>query len=189
MSNSYNHLLPPVRVQDLVREWLREDTPTFDYGGFVVGAEPHTAVLICKSGGVLAGVPFFDAIFKTLDCSVEWHHREGAELPLMCVTAHVRGRVRDLLQGERVALNCLARMSGVATGARKLQELACKAGWLGEVAGTRKTTPGFRLAEKYALLVGGISTHRNDMSSMIMLKDNHIWTAGSITQVSSLVYI
>ena len=85
--------------------------------------------------------------------------------------------------GERVALNCLTRASGVATVARRLRQQADDRGWHGEVAGTRKTTPGFRLVEKYSLLVGGMSTHRHDLSSMVMLKDNHIWSAGSITQV------
>lgn len=63
--------------------------------------------------------------------------------------------------------------------------MAAAGGWHGEVAGTRKTTPGFRLVEKYAMLVGGASTHRHDLSGMVMLKDNHIWASGSITQVCS----
>jgi len=91
--------------------------------------------------------------------------------------------VQNILLGERVALNCLTRASGIATVARRLRQLADDRGWHGEVAGTRKTTPGFRLVEKYSLLVGGMSTHRYDLSSMVMLKDNHIWSAGSITQV------
>jgi len=91
--------------------------------------------------------------------------------------------VRNILLGERIALNCLTRASGIATVAKRLRQLADDHGWHGEVAGTRKTTPGFRLVEKYSLLVGGMSTHRHDLSSMVMLKDNHIWSAGSITQV------
>jgi len=87
------------------------------------------------------------------------------------------------LLGERVALNCLTRASGIATVSRRLRQLADDHQWCGEVAGTRKTTPGFRLVEKYSLLVGGMSSHRHDLSSMVMLKDNHIWSAGSITQV------
>jgi len=94
--------------------------------------------------------------------------------------AFITGSVRHLLLGERVALNLMARASGIATVSRKAREIADKAGWTGRVAGTRKTTPGFRLVEKYALLVGGVDTHRNDLSSMIMLKDNHIASAGSI---------
>lgn len=101
------------------------------------------------------------------------------------LTAVVRGPARCLLLGERPALNCLARASGIATRCSQLRAMALKCGWHGEVAGTRKTTPGFRLVEKYAMLVGGVSMHRQDLSGMVMLKDNHIWASGSITQVSS----
>ena len=95
--------------------------------------------------------------------------------------ATVTGPTRKLLLGERVALNTLARCSGVATKSRKMLDLVRGAGYTGVLAGTRKTTPGFRLVEKYGMLVGGIDGHRHDLSSMIMLKDNHIWAKGSIT--------
>lgn len=98
-------------------------------------------------------------------------------------TAVVRGPARCILLGERPALHCLARASGIATRCSQLQSIAREAGWHGHVAGTRKTTPGFRLVEKYAMLVGGVSMHRQDLSGMVMLKDNHIWASGSITQV------
>lgn len=99
------------------------------------------------------------------------------------LAAVVRGPARCLLLGERPALNCLSRASGIATRCSQLRALAAAAGWHGQVAGTRKTTPGFRLVEKYAMLVGGVSMHRQDLSGMVMLKDNHIWASGSITQV------
>lgn len=99
------------------------------------------------------------------------------------IAAMVTGPARCVLLGERPALNCLARASGIATRCAHLKSLAQAAGWHGQVAGTRKTTPGFRLVEKYSMLVGGVSTHRHDLSSMVMLKDNHVWTAGSIAQV------
>lgn len=177
-----SHVLHPVTLQHMAREWLKEDTPSFDYGGFVVGEKEETALLLMKGEGVLAGVPFFNAIFKELECSVTWNEKEGTSIePIKCI-ATVNGKVRQLLLGERVALNCLSRASGIATLARRLHTIAENVGWKGEIAGTRKTTPGFRLVEKYALLVGGVSTHRYDLSSMIMLKDNHIWTSGSISQ-------
>ena len=93
----------------------------------------------------------------------------------------MRGPANALLLGERTALNTLSRASGVATRARAASELARAHGWHGRVAGTRKTTPGFRVVEKYALLVGGAATHRLDLSQMVMLKDNHIWSAGGIS--------
>lgn len=176
------HLLHPVTLKKLACDWLQEDTPGFDYGGFVVGEREELAVLLCKSPGVLAGAPFFDAIFNELGCTVEWSHPDGTWLEPITRVASVRGKVRHLLLGERVALNCLARCSGIATSAQKVTGLAKVAKWHGQVAGTRKTTPGFRLVEKYAMLVGGCSTHRYDLSSLVMLKDNHIWSAGNITQ-------
>ena len=97
------------------------------------------------------------------------------------ILATVTGPVSHLLRGERTALNTLSRCSGVATLSNKCKQIADKHNWKGMVAGTRKTTPGFRLVEKYGLLVGGCATHRLDLSQMIMLKDNHIWSCGSIT--------
>jgi nicotinate-nucleotide pyrophosphorylase (carboxylating) len=86
------------------------------------------------------------------------------------------------LLGERVALNTLARCSGVATRSRELVDRLREAGYNGIVAGTRKTTPGFRLVEKYGMLVGGADAHRMDLSAMVMLKDNHVWSRGSISE-------
>eukprot|EP01125_Pyxidicula_operculata_P022529 TRINITY_DN925_c0_g1_i2.p1 TRINITY_DN925_c0_g1~~TRINITY_DN925_c0_g1_i2.p1 ORF type:complete len:195 (-),score=33.82 TRINITY_DN925_c0_g1_i2:19-603(-) len=86
-----------------------------------------------------------------------------------------------ILLGERTALNLLARASGIATKSRQAREIADKHSFKGTIAGTRKTTPGFRLVEKYSLLVGGVDGHRHDLSSMTMLKDNHVNSTGSIT--------
>ena len=181
-SGETHHLLCPSTVQESVRLWLKEDIPSFDYAGVVVGNRPETAVLLCKSAGVLCGVPFFDAVFHELGCSVEWNYVEGGNVAPICEVARVSGPANRILQGERTALNVLTRASGIATQARRLSGAAKTLGWAGEVAGTRKTTPGFRAVEKYALLVGGASTHRMDLSQMIMLKDNHIWAAGDISQ-------
>ncbi|WVR05728.1 nicotinate-nucleotide diphosphorylase (carboxylating) [Kwoniella sp. DSM 27419] len=175
------HLLPPSWRSD-VQKWFAEDTPSFDWAGFVVGEEEQEAILWGKSGGVLAGVPFFDEVFKQVDCTVEWLMAEGSVVPPDTKTkvAIVRGKARQLLLGERVALNTLARCSGIASVSRRFRDLARAEGWKGTVAGTRKTTPGFRLVEKYGMMVGGVDPHRHDLSSMVMLKDNHIWATGSI---------
>ncbi|THW36819.1 nicotinate-nucleotide pyrophosphorylase [Aureobasidium pullulans] len=170
------HLLPPSWTS-VISAWLAEDTPSFDYGGFVVGAAPATARLLAKSPGILAGVPFVDEIFKQLDCKVEWLVKEG-ELVGQNGKQHVAtvtGPTRNLLLGERVALNVIARCSGIATKSDSLLQLLRKAGYKNTLAGTRKTTPGFRLVEKYGMLVGGCDPHRQDLSTMTMLKDNHIW--------------
>jgi len=191
MNNSFAQLLPP-SWKTLIQRYLDEDIPSFDVGGFVVGDEEMEALLYCKEKSksiVLAGVPFFDEVFAELGCSVSWRYKEGDELSVTetggpegkIVVAVITGPCRRLLLGERTALNIISRASGVATASRELSSIAKERHWHGEVAGTRKTTPGFRLIEKYALLVGGCSTHRMDLSSMVMLKDNHVWATGSIT--------
>ncbi|SNX86171.1 probable BNA6 - nicotinate-nucleotide diphosphorylase (carboxylating) [Melanopsichium pennsylvanicum] len=185
----YSNLLPP-SWKTKISEWLKEDCPSFDWGGFVVAETPKRATLFCKSEGILAGVPFFNEVFTQLDCKVEWNYTEGQFLTsppgsgagkLKIPVATVTGPSRKILLGERVALNTLARCSGIATASHVFLKTARQAGYKGIVAGTRKTTPGFRDVEKYGMLVGGVDPHRYDLSSMVMLKDNHIWSTGSVT--------
>ncbi|SCV71879.1 BQ2448_4573 [Microbotryum intermedium] len=170
----YAHLLPP-SWKSIITSWLAEDTPSFDYGGFVVGESQQEAILWAKS----------EVSCRVI--GVIWHLTEGTPLhptpssPKIKV-ATVRGPARALLLGERVALNTIARCSGIAWKSRKVLLKARSLGFKGIIAGTRKTTPGFRLVEKYGMLVGGVDPHRYDLSSMVMLKDNHIWSKGSITQ-------
>lgn len=120
-------------------------------------------------------------VFTALDCKVEWLVKEGAVIDPASmpsgkvVVARVTGKCRNILLGERTALNILTRASGIAAQAKHAVELARGLGWHGHVAGTRKTTPGFRLVEKYALLVAGASTHRHDLSQMVMLKGASTW--------------
>eukprot|EP00112_Aurelia_sp_Birch-Aquarium-sp1_P000907 Seg1089.2 transcript_id=Seg1089.2/GoldUCD/mRNA.D3Y31 product="Nicotinate-nucleotide pyrophosphorylase" protein_id=Seg1089.2/GoldUCD/D3Y31 len=179
-TGQWKNLMTKAKVAECVKQWLQEDTPGFDYGGFVVGESVESAVLLCKSPGVLSGVPFFEEVFRQLDCEVQWKFEEGAMLDPICKVAFVHGKVKNILLGERVALNLLTRSSGISTQCRRLQGIKQQMIWQGTIAGTRKTTPGFRIVEKYALLVGGASTHRYDLSSMVMLKDNHIWSVGNI---------
>jgi len=186
--SALSSILPPNEMRQKIQQWLSEDAPSFDFGGYVVGNADETCVILCKSEGVLAGVPFVNAVFKELHCSIEWHCKEGDWLVPPVTVATVGGNARKMLLGERLALNILARASGVATLAREACQIAKAHHWTGIVAGTRKTTPGFRVVEKYSLLVGGIAQHRFDLSSMVMLKDNHIWAASDdIAKVNSLI--
>eukprot|EP01098_Paradermamoeba_levis_P012817 TRINITY_DN5695_c0_g1_i1.p1 TRINITY_DN5695_c0_g1~~TRINITY_DN5695_c0_g1_i1.p1 ORF type:complete len:305 (-),score=92.87 TRINITY_DN5695_c0_g1_i1:52-966(-) len=188
-SPNFSSLLPP-SWKSIITEWLKEDIPSFDFGGFVVGEKPERAILYCKATGVLAGVPFFEEIFTQLNCTVEWKLPEGSLIEVATNSedkkknrvevAYVRGKVKDILLGERTALNLLARASGIASRSHHFSSLGKSKGFKGKIAGTRKTTPGFRFVEKYALLVGGADTHRFDLSSMIMIKDNHVEANGSI---------
>mmetsp|Transcript_14274 Transcript_14274/g.29222 ORF Transcript_14274/g.29222 Transcript_14274/m.29222 type:complete len:301 (-) Transcript_14274:1827-2729(-) len=167
-------------VSRLVGGWLAEDVPSLDVGGAVLSGRRVEALLRIKSPGVLAGKTFVEAVFAAVGVTeVRWTEAavEGVEIhekDLPCILAVICGEDRKVLLGERTALNILARCSGVATRARTLVQLVQRAGWAGNVAGTRKTTPGFRLVEKYGMIVGGADPHRFDLSSMVMLKDNHM---------------
>ena len=190
-------MLATSHVDALVAGWLADDVPSgVDLAALAVGDGVMTAKLWMKDCGVLAGVPFFDAVFKNLGCAVVWSGNAPAEgfyvgsgnsaddwgsvdprnYPLHL--ADVTGPVSQILRGERTALCALSRCSGVATGSANIVRVARSAGWKGTIAGTRKTTPGFRLPEKYGLIVGGAATHRMDLSQMVMLKDNHIAACG-----------
>uniref|UniRef100_A0A8C5Q4H7 Nicotinate-nucleotide pyrophosphorylase [carboxylating] n=1 Tax=Leptobrachium leishanense TaxID=445787 RepID=A0A8C5Q4H7_9ANUR len=183
-SEDLARLLPRPRLQQLARDWLAEDAPWLDVAGWAASRGnrdcQEEAVLLCKSPGLLAGGPFFQAVCEEVGCSVTWEHEDGEWLEPVTKVATVRGRVSDLLVAERPALNALSRVSGVATLARKVTQSAKATGWPGQVTGTRKTTPGFRLPEKYGLLVGGAGTHRYGTSDLLMLKDNHVWAMGGI---------
>lgn len=167
--------------------WLQEDVPSFDFGGYVVGSDVKSATLLCKQRGILSGVPFADEVFKQCYLTVEWFFQEGELLDPSTVktgklpVAKVSGEARNIMLAERTALNLLSRCSGISTASRKIVTMARETGYEGIIAGTRKTTPGLRRLEKYSMLVGGCDTHRYDLSSMVMLKDNHIWSTGSIT--------
>ncbi|KAJ5692108.1 hypothetical protein N7462_001531 [Penicillium macrosclerotiorum] len=172
------HLLPG-NYKRLISEWLEEDCPSLDYGGFVVGESEGEARLLGKSKGIVAGVPFFDEVFSQLGCSIEWHVEEGDQIDPIKHCATVRGPIRKILLGERVALNILARCSGIASKSASMLAALRAQGWFGTLAGTRKTTPGFRVVEKYGILVGGADPHRHDLSHMTMLKDNHVWACAN----------
>jgi len=185
MEHDWSALLPPTWKEEVIH-WIQQDIPKWDVGGFVVGDAPHYAMLLGKSEGVLAGVPFANFVFEYVGLTVEWlkpegHYITAEEAAAKTPVAKVSGPTRKLLVAERTALNILARCSGVASAAHAAMGIAREHGWHGKVAGTRKTTPGFGIVEKYGLLVGGADTHRMDLSNMVMLKDNHIWSTGSIT--------
>lgn len=172
--------------KDQVTRYIQEDVPSFDVGGLVVGDAERTATLWCKQSGRLSGVPFANEVFRQCGVAVEWHVEEGTDIVVpsdskKLAVATVSGPANRILLSERTALNILSRSSGIATQSRDVSELARRSGYGGIIAGTRKTTPGLRIIEKYAMAVGGIDMHRYDLSSMIMLKDNHIWSTGSIT--------
>jgi len=180
--------LPSWELRRLAIAWLDDDAPKFEVGGFVVGEVERTAHLLGKSPGIFCGRPFAQAIFDEVGgLTVEWLVKDGDEISSEAAKAKkpvaiVRGKARCILLVERTVLNVISRASGIATKTKALVDSARLNGWNGHIAATRKTTPGFSLVEKYAVLVGGGSTHRIDLSQMTMLKDNHVWSVGSIRE-------
>ena len=136
-----------------------------------------TAVLIAKEELVCAGLPVAERLFHTLDPDIVFTSkvREGELCPRGTIMAEITGPARTLLTGERTALNFLQRLCGVATASHKYQELA---GNRAEILDTRKTTPGWRNLEKYAVATGGAHNHRIGLYDRIMIKDNHRELAG-----------
>lgn len=191
----YLNLLPVSgKWKQQITDFLSEDVPAFDYGAFVVGSKAETASLYMKQSGLICGVPFAAEVFKQCELEVEWHYKEGQYISAeelakhngKIVVATVSGPANRILLSERTALNLLARASGIASQSHLTKKLADECGYTGLIAGTRKTTPGLRLVEKYSMLVGGVDTHRYDLSAMVMLKDNHITSTGSITEAVRL---
>ena len=138
--------------------------------------------LICKEDGIIAGLMVFERVFTLLDSDtqVTCHVKDGDEVKKGEVLAVVTGDIRVLLSGERTALNYLQRMSGIATYTRSVARLL--EGTKTTLLDTRKTTPGMRVFEKYAVRVGGGANHRYKLSDGVLLKDNHIDAAGGVTQ-------
>ena len=169
--------------EDILRA-LKEDIPWEDVSANAVVPEGvrGRAELLAKQSGVIAGLPVFARTFELLDGSAETvpHVKEGDEVVKGQLVAEVFGDIRAILSGERTALNFLQRMSGIATYARTASKLL--AGADVRLVDTRKTTPGLRSFEKYAVRIGGAGNHRFNLSDGVLLKDNHIGAAGGVKQ-------
>lgn len=168
---------------DIIRRALREDITFEDVSTAAVcpEARPAQVQLIAKADGVIAGLDVFARTFALLDPAtrVEATVADGDEVACGQHLATVSGDARVLLSGERVALNFLQRMSGIATCARQMASALEGSHTL--LVDTRKTTPGLRAFEKAAVAIGGGHNHRYNLSTAVMLKDNHIDAAGSVS--------
>ncbi len=163
---------------------LREDISSEDVttNAIMPTAVPGQVELLCKEDGIIAGLPVFARTFTLLDSSVEIEYfcQEGDRVTKGQHLATLRGDIRVLLSGERVALNFLQRMSGIATYTRMVSDRL--SGTSTRLLDTRKTTPNLRLLEKYAVRVGGGYNHRFNLSDGVLLKDNHIAAAGGVAR-------
>ena len=169
-------------LQNFIRSALDEDLQSGDHSTLAtIDAKAHgQARLLIKESGILAGLEVFIHVFKFLDpeMSFEIHRQDGDPVVAGDVALTIRGNIRAILSGERLALNCIQRMSGIASYTHSLCMLLEGTGT--KLLDTRKTTPLIRLLEKWAVLLGGGQNHRIGLFDMIMLKDNHIDYAGGI---------
>ena len=179
-----NHITMTLQMDKYILSALEEDISSEDVTTNAVMREALQGEvdLICKQDGVIAGLPVFERTFKLLDSStqVEFFCKDGDTVTKGQLLAKVYGDIRVLLSGERVALNYLQRMSGIATYTRNMVKLF--EGTDTKLLDTRKTTPNMRFFEKYAVRVGGGHNHRYNLSDGVLLKDNHIGAAGSVTK-------
>ena len=177
-----NPITMRLHADELIMQALREDITFEDVSTASVcpEARPAEVQLIAKADGVIAGLDVFERTFTLLDedVRVERYVSDGDEVARGQLLAHVRGDARVLLSGERVALNYLQRMSGIATYTRRM--VRALEGTSTKLVDTRKTTPGMRIFEKEAVALGGGFNHRYNLSTAVMLKDNHIDAAGGV---------
>lgn len=171
-------------IQKFIQSALAEDIGEGDHSSLAAipeGAKSRARLLV-KGEGILAGVALAEKILKTVDPSleVEIYLQDGQSVKFGDIAFVVSGSVRSILSAERLLLNCMQRMSGIASYTYRLKELIKHTD--AKLLDTRKTTPNFRLPEKWAVAIGGGTNHRFALYDMIMLKDNHIDFAGGISQ-------
>lgn len=183
-----NEITMKMNADKLILMALQEDITSEDVTTNAIMSEKVLGEvdLICKGEGVIAGLNVFARTFELLDKDIKitFMAKDGDKVNKGDLLAKVKGDIRVLLSGERVALNYLQRMSGIATYTNQVVNLL--AGSKTKLLDTRKTTPNMRIFEKYAVTVGGGNNHRYNLSDGILLKDNHIGAAGSVKKAIEL---
>lgn len=178
-----------LQIENLIKNALIEDMNNGDITteNLIAKDDISEAEIIAKEDGVLAGIEIAEITFKLLDKDIQFHRlkEDGQFLRKGDVIAKIKGKTRAILSGERTALNFLQRLSGIATKTRKFVDKIEK--YKVRVADTRKTTPGIRVLEKYAVKLGGGANHRYNLSDAVMIKDNHIRAVGSIERAIKLI--
>lgn len=171
-------------VDDIIKRALKEDMPMGDIttDSTVGPDEISSARLVAKEDGVIAGLEIFKRVFSFLDPQIytENYVVDGDRIKAGDIVMRLSGNSRAMLKAERTALNILQRMSGIATATRKFADIL--EGTSSKIVDTRKTCPGIRYLDKYAVRVGGGTNHRFCLSDGVLIKDNHIKAAGGITE-------
>ena len=183
-----NNITMKLNADDLILNALKEDISSEDISTNSVMRQYQLGEveLICKEDGVIAGLEVFKRVFELLDAETkaEFSVKDGDKVKNGQKLGVIRGDIRVLLSGERTALNYLQRMSGIATYTRTIADML--EGTNTKLLDTRKTTPGMRVFEKYAVKVGGGYNHRFNLSDGILLKDNHIGAAGGVKEAVAM---
>ncbi len=183
-----NNITMKINADDIILNALKEDITSEDISTNAVmrNGQRGEVDLICKEDGVIAGLEVFKRVFELLDADTEvtFTVNDGDRVKNGQKLGVVRGDIRVLLSGERTALNYLQRMSGIATYTRTIADMLEGTGT--KLLDTRKTTPGMRVFEKYAVKVGGGYNHRFNLSDGILLKDNHIGAAGGVKEAIAM---
>ncbi len=177
---------PQAQIEADVAHALAEDLGSGDVTASLLPDKAQRGHILLKEDAIVAGRPWFDACFLVLDSNwqVDWLVAEGQRVAAGTVVCRFEGRSRALVSAERCALNFLETLSATAT--RTAQFVAETEGTRTRILDTRKTLPGLRLAQKYAVRVGGGSNHRMGLYDTVMLKENHIRAAGSIAAAAAL---
>ena len=169
--------------RELLLGYLREDLGDGDITSeALIDGEVAVGQLICKEDCVLAGVREAEFLFAHQGLSVDVHYSDGSRIEIGSVVLTVRGDAGDIFKIERLALNILMRMSGIATLVSRLTETCRQVNPDVRIAATRKTTPGFRVFEKRAVTLGGGDPHRMALDDAVLIKDNHIQTVGGVAE-------
>jgi nicotinate-nucleotide pyrophosphorylase (carboxylating) len=176
-------LLLPKDIAETVARALAEDLGSGDVTAALIPADRRArAEVRLREPATICGTAWFDEVFRQIDGAIaaHWRYADGDEAPADAVVCEVEGRARSILSGERTALNFLQSLSGTATAARRYANAV--AGTRARVLDTRKTLPGLRSAQKYAVRCGGATNHRQGLFDAILIKENHIAAAGGITE-------
>ncbi len=173
----------PTDIKEIVRQALAEDIGTGDLtAGLIAATTKANAHVITRDNAILCGTAWFDEVFRQLDSAItiEWHANDSDSIQFGQTICQVRGPARSALSGERMALNFLQLLSGTATQTHRYVDAVN--GTQAKILDTRKTLPALRNAQKYAVTCGGGYNHRMGLYDGILIKENHILAAGSITQ-------
>ncbi len=173
---------PAAEIERQVRNALDEDLGDGDLTAALIPAQANSSVrIVSREPGVLCGSAWVEEVFRQLDPGIEviWEHADGARLWPDTLLCRLQGGTRALLSGERTALNFLQTLSGTASLARTYADAVAGTGV--RLLDTRKTLPGMRLAQKYAVRCGGCDNHRIGLFDMVLIKENHILAAGSVS--------